>query len=270
MSLSSLRSLLNQIKFDSELKQRLRAADCAADIVEIGTSLGFSVTTDQIEEAIRTYNIPRGNLYFLLNILMYEEAEPSIPEDKSQREGTGHPMTQTLYVKGTGYDIGGFKASDKLFNSLQVADPATYGALLSGIDIEIDDSVPEFPPILVLRNNGTGEEKCLNDDVPLEELGVQIEGDYPLDSKIDEEYGDTEFTSCVTKVEKLKGIWGKFDMSDGESFDASKLLLVVSKHVLGKGENVQIVHTCRVFYNDMDLNEDVVETRGVSIDYFLE
>lgn len=181
-------------------------------------------------------------------------------------------ISQTLYVKGTGYDIGGFEASDSLFDSLLEADPSQYDSLLSGIDVEIDDSLPEFPPILVLRNNCTGEEECLNGDLSINDLGVKINGDYPIeyDIKSDTTSVEAGFTKCVAKIEKLKGVWGKFDMSDGEIFDPSKLLLEVRKHIMGKRENVKIIHTCHLYYNDMDLNEDVVETRGISIDYFLE
>ena len=55
-----------------------------------------------------------------------------------------------------------------------------------------------------------------------------------------------------------------------KKFDLSKLIIDVENHTLGKNENQEIIHTCRIFYDDMDMDEDAVETRGISIDYFLE
>ncbi|MBO8223198.1 hypothetical protein CUB78_06215 [Prochlorococcus marinus str. XMU1401] len=74
----------------------------------------------------------------------------------------------------------------------------------------------------------------------------------------------------VTKVEKLKGIWGKFEFNKGEDFDISKLLISVEKFTLGKKEAKSEINICRVYYDDIDMDEDAVETRGISIDYFLE
>ncbi len=183
---------------------------------------------------------------------------------------------RTLYIKGTGYDIGGDEVSEEIFDELREADESDYGSILYGddFDVDIDDSGPEFPPILVLHNNETGEEECLNGEKTLEELGVKIEGDYPIvnNKEVDSTGSnvDSDYNQFVTKIEKLKGIWGKFDIKEGEKFDLSKIIIDVEKHTLGKNDYQKTIHTCRVFYDDMDMNEDVVETRGISIDYFLE
>jgi len=267
MTSSSLRDLLSKIKFDADLKELLRSAECPEDVVRIGNSIGYPITTDQVEDAIRSYGIPRGNLYFLLNILMYKdntaEHEADVLAKDSPRIGS-----QTLIIKGTGYDLGGDEVSDQLFGRLTELEPSEYGSLLHSLELEIDESAPEFPPVLILRDDRTGKDVYLNDEISIEELGVQIEGDFPIETDIDMTNDIT--TQSVAKAEKLKGVWGKFELSDGEEFTPGKLLLDVRKHTLGKGVHQKVIHLCRVYYNDMDLNEDVVETTGVSIEYFLE
>jgi len=268
MAETSLRSLLTRIKFDQELKLLLRDAECPADVVQIGNSLGFQVTNDQVEDAIKSYGIPRGNLYFLLNILMYDEGESPTPQPDTGLTNNEKLSTKTLYIKGTGYDFGGVEVECSLFDDLKAVDPAEYGSLLRNVEFDIDESAPEFPPVLILRDNRTGVEACLNDGVSIEDLGIKIDGDYPLDFDID--IANNATTQSVAKVEKLKGIWGKFDIKGGDSFDLAKLSVEVRKHVLGKGEYQKVINTCSIYYDDMDLDEDVVETRGVSIEYFIE
>lgn len=189
--------------------------------------------------------------------------EADVPTKDSPQIGS-----KTLIIKGTGYDLGGDVVSDDLFGRLTELEPSEYGSLLRSLEIDIDESAPEFPPVLILRDDRTGEEVCLNDETSIEELGVQIEGDFPIQTDIDVTNDIT--TQSVAKTEKLKGVWGKFELSEGEEFDPGKILLDVRKHTLGKGVHQKIIHLCRVYYNGMDLNEDVVETTGVSIEYFLE
>ncbi len=178
--------------------------------------------------------------------------------------------SRTLFISGTGYDIGCDEVDEEVFNELLSSDESDFGSLLYDFDVDIDDSGPEFPPILILKNNETGEEECINDSKSLENLGVSIEGDYPISNNSSEDDNESSYDQMVTKVEKLKGIWGKFEFKEGEEFDIAKLLICVEKFTLGKKEAKSEINICRVYYDNIDMDEDAVETRGISIDYFLE
>ena len=95
--------------------------------------------------------------------------------------------SRTLFISGTGYDIGCDEVDEEVFNELLSSDESDFGSLLYDFDVDIDDSGPEFPPILILRNNETGEEECINDSKSLENLGVSIEGDYPISNNSSED-----------------------------------------------------------------------------------
>tara|TARA_B100001989_G_C24509835_1_gene449756 strand:- start:96 stop:1352 length:1257 start_codon:yes stop_codon:yes gene_type:complete len=178
--------------------------------------------------------------------------------------------SRTLFIKGTGYDIGCDEVDEDKFNELLSSDESDFGSLLYDFDVDIDDSGPEFPPTLILKNNTRGEELCINDLNSLENLGVAIEGDYPISENSSEDENESSYDQIVAKVEKLKGIWGKFEFNKGEEFDIAKLLISVEKFTLGKKEAKSEINICRVYYDDADMDEDAVETRGISIDYFLE
>ena len=178
--------------------------------------------------------------------------------------------SRTLFIKGTGYDIGCDEVDEDKFDELLSSDESDFGSLLYDFDVDIDDSGPEFPPILILKNNATCEELCINDLESLENLGVSIEGDYPISNNSSEDDNESSYDQMVTKVEKLKGIWGKFEFKEGEEFDIAKILISVEKFTLGKKEAKSEINICRVYYDDIDMDEDAVETRGISIDYFLE
>lgn len=186
------------------------------------------------------------------------------------REINDPNSSRTLFIKGTGYDIGCDEIEDDKFDELLSSDESDFGSLLYDFDVDIDDSGPEFPPILILKNNATGKELCINDLNSLENLGVSIEGDYPVSANSSEDENESSYDQMVTKVEKLKGIWGKFEFNKGEEFDIAKLLISVEKFTLGKKEAKSEINICRVYYDDIDMDEDAVETRGISIDYFLE
>lgn len=179
--------------------------------------------------------------------------------------------SRTLFIQGTGYEIGCDDVDEDMFDELLNSSEFEFGSILNDFDVDIDDSGPEFPPVLILRNNGTGEEKCISSDSDsLENLGVSITGDYPINTNFSEGESESNYDQMVSKVEKYKGIWGKFDFNEGEEFDISKLRISVERFTMGKKKSKAEINICRVFYDENDMDEDAVETAGISIDYFLE
>ncbi len=226
-------------------------------------SLSPNVSIEILKKFCNDYNLDNTIIQSAKKTLMQRQPNliSKINDTKSSR---------TLFIKGTGYDIGCDEVDEDKFDELLSADESDFGSLLYDFDVDIDDSGPEFPPILILKNNATGEELCINDLNSFENLGLSIDGDYPISENSSEDENESSYDQMVTKVEKLKGIWGKFEFNKGEDFDISKLLISVEKFTLGKKEAKSEINICRVYYDDIDMDEDAVETRGISIDYFLE
>ncbi len=201
---------------------------------------------------------------------------PETLEDKTNKsaEVNAPETSRTLYIKGNGYEWSNEYIDEELYNKLydQYSEWGLEEEFLEEQDydcdsLDVEDSGPSFPPDLILRNEDTGEEEWLNSDKSLEDLGVKINGDYPIkENNTNDNKEETKSKDYrIHKAEDYDGTWGKFDIEKGEIFDLSKLQIYVERKNCGD----LTIDMCSITYDDKDLNEDICELGGNSIEWHL-